>query len=143
MDGQTACKVNPTAAIVTIASPIASDRLRSSVFSNADLSISCASRYSSGAINSTMNSSGSSFASGKNGRYVTSTPSTIWTSGVETLGTKRLTNELTTTAAMMHRMSSNTAMLPPSPLNFSPPKVYGNHEENVKLAADYAHHETI
>ena len=32
MDGQTACKVNPTAAIVTIASPIASDRLRSSVF---------------------------------------------------------------------------------------------------------------
>ena len=53
---------------VAIARPMANDSEIFSDLNSADLSISCASRYSSGAMNSTMNSSGSRSVSGKNGR---------------------------------------------------------------------------
>ena len=66
--GQNECTVNPTASIVAIARPMANDSEIFSDLNSADLSISCASRYSSGAMNSTMNSSGSRSVSGKNGR---------------------------------------------------------------------------
>ena len=66
--GQNVCTVNPTATMVAIAKPMASDSEIFNDLNNADLSISCASRYSRGAMNNTMNSSGSSSVSGKNGR---------------------------------------------------------------------------
>ena len=40
-------------------------------------------------------------------------PNAICTSGVDTLGMNRLRNEDSTTAAMMHRINSNTANVPP------------------------------
>ena len=69
--------------------------------------------YSSGAMNSTMNNSGSSVTSGKNGSCDANAPNAICTSGVDTLGMNRLRNEDSTTAAMMHRINSNTANVPP------------------------------
>ena len=107
--------------MVAIARPIASDNDSLTDFSSSVLSISCASKYSSGAMNSTMNSSGLSVTSGKNGSCDASAPNAICTSGVETLGMKRLN----TTAAMMHRINSNTANVPPSrvfPNLFQPTK---------------------
>ena len=63
--GHTACSAKPTATIVAIARPIANDSDSFTDLSSSDLSISCASKYSSGAMNSTMNSSGLSVTSGK------------------------------------------------------------------------------
>ena len=63
--GHTACNAKPTATIVAIAKPIANDNDSFTDLSSSDLSISCASKYSSGAMNSTMNSSGLSVTSGK------------------------------------------------------------------------------
>ena len=111
--------------MVAIARPIASDNDSLTDFSSSVLSISCASKYSSGAMNSTMNSSGLSVTSGKNGSCDASAPNAICTSGVETLGMKRLKKEDNTTAAMMHRINSNTANVPPSrvfPNLFQPTK---------------------
>ena len=112
--GHTACNAKPTATIVAIAKPIANDNDSFTDLSSSDLSISCASKYSSGAMNNTMNSSGLSVTSGKNGSCDASAPNAICTSGVETLGMKRLKKEDNTTAAMMHRINSNTANVPPS-----------------------------
>ena len=64
-------------------------------------------------MNSTMNNSGSSVTSGKNGSCDANAPNAICTSGVDTLGMNRLRNEDSTTAAMMHRINSNTANVPP------------------------------
>lgn len=108
------------ATMVAMANPMARDNDNLTERSSSRLSISCASRYSSGAMNNTMNSSGSSVTSGKNGICVANAPNAICTSGVETLGIKRLRNEDNTTAAIMHRMSSNTANVPPSRV-ISPP----------------------
>jgi len=76
-------------------------------------------------MNSTMNNSGSSVTSGKNGSCDANAPNAICTSGVDTLGMNRLRNEDSTTAAMMHRINSNTANVPPSrvfPNLFQPTK---------------------
>ena len=64
-------------------------------------------------MNSTMNSSGSSVTFGKNGNCDASAPNAICTSGVETLGMKRLRNEDSTTAAIIHTINSNAANVPP------------------------------
>ena len=50
---------------------------------------------------------------GKNGNCDASAPNAICTSGVETLGMKRLRNEDSTTAAIIHTINSNTANVPP------------------------------
>ena len=76
-DGQTAWTTTPTATMVAMASPIANDNDSFSDFSNSDLSISCASRYSSGAMNSTMNSSGFREALGNPGTCVMIAPIAI------------------------------------------------------------------
>ena len=65
------------ATMVAMASPIANDNDSFSDFSNSDLSISCASRYSSGAMNSTMNSSGFREALGNPGTCVMIAPIAI------------------------------------------------------------------
>ncbi len=91
------------------ASPIAKESESFTDFSNSPLSMSCASKYSSGAMNSTMNNSGLNVTSGKNGNCVAAAPSAICTSGVETFGMNRLRNEDSTTAAIIHRINSNTA----------------------------------
>ena len=112
--GHMVCSAKPTATMVAIARPIANDSDSFTDLSSSDLSISCASKYSSGAMNSTMNSSGLSVTSGKNGSCDANAPSAICTRGVETLGMKRLMKEDNTTAAMIHRINSNTANMPPS-----------------------------
>ena len=99
--------------MVAIASPIANESDNLTDFKSSLLSISCASKYSSGAMNSTMNSSGSSVTFGKNGNCDASAPNAICTSGVETLGMKRLRNEDSTTAAIIHTINSNAANVPP------------------------------
>ena len=109
MAGQMECNAKPTAAMVAMASPIASDKLSFTVLNSSDLSMSWASRYSSGAMNSTMNSSGFSCTSWKNGNWLARAPSAICTSGVETLGMNRLRNDDATTMAMIQRISSMTA----------------------------------
>ena len=107
--GQIECRANPTAAMVAMASPMARDRLSFTVFSNSDLLMSWASRYSSGAMNSTMNNSGFSCTPWKNGSWLARAPNAICTSGVDTLGMKRLRNDDATTMAIMQRISSITA----------------------------------
>ena len=130
--GHAACSVNPTPTIVAMASPTARESESFNDLSSEPLSISCASRYSSGAMNSTMNNSGSSSVSGKNGSCEASTPSAICTSGVETLGMNRLRNEESTTAAMMHRINSNvgtTILLARQPLRNPEYQAKGHYAE--------------
>ena len=111
--GHAACSAKPTATIVAIANPIANESDNLTDFNSSFLSISCASKYSSGAMNSTINSSGSSVTFGKNGNCDANAPNAICTRGVETLGMKRLIKEDSTTAAIIHTINSNTANVPP------------------------------